>query len=165
MKSPPKVKKTRIAMKSPPKVSKSVTTGVGRSEEDKAWYRKGRPFSEEYKKWVTEMAARERASCELIAREALVRWGPEWTFTWYNVQQLLKLIFEVAIDQMRETQEPFNLGGLVLLKKVNDGQKIPPNMVILPAGWKEAKIRVIPLKLLQYMVRSLELPRSGEVSA
>ena len=79
--------------------------------------------------------------------------------------QLLQLSFVVAIDQMRETQEPFNLGGLVLLKKVNDGQTIPPNMVILPAGWKEAKIGVIPLKLLQYMVRSLELPRSGEVSA
>ena len=90
-------------------------------------------------------------------------WGR--ALTSLNVKQLLQLSFAVAIDQMRETQEPFNLGGLVLLKKVKDGQKIPPNMVILPAGWKEAKIRVIPLKLLQYMVRSLELPRSGEVSA
>ena len=103
-------------MKSPPKVSKSETTRVGRSEEDKAWYRKGRPFSEEYKKWVTEMAARERASCELIAREARERLGWGRALTSLNVKQLLQLSFAVAIDQMRETRRSFNLAGMVLLK-------------------------------------------------
>ena len=135
-------------MKSPPKVSKSETTRVGRSEEDKAWYRKGRPFSEEYKKWVTEMAARERASCELIAREAREKIGPEWTYSWQNVKQLLDISFEVALGQMKETQEAFDLAGLVVVRPafryvVEEGSVASrmSQIQLIPQGW----LRGLPL--------------------
>ena len=159
MKSPPKVKKTRIAMKSPPNVSKSATTKFLRSKWRNAAGELIYPLSEEYKAWRRERKARERASCELIVKEAKERWGPEWTFSWYKVGQLLHLIFGVAIDQMRETRRSFNLAGMVLLKpKVikeckDRTMKNPATGRPCWITWKPARssVKVKPLKSLTRM--------------
>ena len=75
------------------------------------------------------------------------------------MEQLLHLIFGVAIDQMRETQEPFNLAGLLLLKtnfkvvKERKNAKINTNTGRRSVPTYEPQIRVTPLKKLQEMVR------------
>ena len=85
-------------------------------------------------------------------------------FTWYNVKRLLELSFEVAIDQMRETQEPFNLAGLLLLKttskvvKARKDAKINTNTGRHSVATYEPQIRFIPMKWMkQHMVRLSEL--------
>ena len=89
------------------------------------------------------------------------------------MKQLLDISFEVALGQMKETQEPFDLAGLVVLRtnlkvvKERKDAKINTNTGRHSVAAYEPQIRVIPLKKLQGMVRLEELHgfRSGEVSA
>ena len=142
-------------------MGKSETARVDKSEleEFRAWCRE---------RAEKEKAARERASCQLIADKAWECWRrKEWMFTWYYVRQLLELSFQVAIDQMAKTQEPFDIAGMVRLevkerksakKNTHTGRDSIPTC--------EGQLRVKPLKKLLGMAR-LELAgfRSGEVSA
>ena len=151
-------------MKSPPKVSKSATTKFLRSKWCNAAGELIFPLSVECKAWFRERRARERASCELIVKKAKERWGPEWTFPWYKVEQLLHLIFGVAIDQMIKTQKPFNLAGLLLLKttskvvKARKDAKINTNTGRHSVATYEPQIRFIPMKWMKHhMVRLSEL--------
>ena len=136
MKSPPKVKTTKIAMKSPPKVSKSETTRVRRPKK--------------YKAWCIDKAVRVYKSCELIATEAREKIGPEWTYSWQNVKQLLDISFEVVLGQMKETQDAFELAGLVVVRPAFRGRYVEEGSVEsrmsqrqlgIPQGW----LRGLPL--------------------
>ena len=101
-------------MKSPPKVSKSETTRVRRPKK--------------YKAWCIDKAVRVYKSCELIATEAREKIGPEWTYSWQNVKQLLDISFEVALGQMKETQDAFELAGLVaMLLEVDTSKRVQLN--------------------------------------
>ena len=81
-------------------------------------------------------------SCELIAREAREKIGPEWTYSWQNVKQLLDISFEVALGQMKETQEAFDLAGLVVVRPafryvVEEGSVASrmSQIQLIPRGW------------------------------
>ena len=80
-------------------------------------------------------------SCELIATEAREKIGPEWTYSWQNVKQLLDISFEVAIGQMKETQDAFDLAGLVVLRtnfKVVEEGSVASRMAqirLIPRSW------------------------------
>ena len=67
-------------------------------------------------------------SCELIATEAREKIGPEWTYSWQNVKQLLDISFEVVLGQMKETQDAFELAGLVaMLLDVDTSKRVQLN--------------------------------------
>ena len=86
-------------------------------------------------------------SCELIAREAREKIGPEWTYSWQNVKQLLDISFEVALGQMKETQEPFDLAGLVVVRPAFRGRYVEegsvesrmPQINLIPQGWLKGR--------------------------